>query len=240
MKTRLLPELDLARIAPLPADQKRLELKKLKLGHPPYSYGPSRSAIPDLLNIDAGPLGRVHRAKLSELEGVIGRRSKNDDERNANIAVARALYNFTTLNKIEGRRESFLPLAVGVSEKITFWCPAIFNVSGRPFAFFVDPRKTKKLTPKGRKFVFSAMHERIRVVDPDFADVELAILQLQTLAKGSEATRLVRQMNCDNNLYSFQELDDMVRETYEIWMQVQTERAEEAMKATGTAGPLFK
>jgi hypothetical protein len=44
----LLPETDLARIAPLPTEQKWKALESFRLGVPPYSYKPLRSNIADL------------------------------------------------------------------------------------------------------------------------------------------------------------------------------------------------
>lgn len=75
MKMRLLPDLDVARIAPLPPDKKRRALEGMRLGHPPYSYDPMRQSILDILNIEAGPLASVPRAPWSVIEAAVRRRS---------------------------------------------------------------------------------------------------------------------------------------------------------------------
>jgi hypothetical protein len=80
-----MPDLDLARIAPMPSDQKRAALESLKLGRPPYSYDPMRASILDILNIEPGPLASVARAPWSLIEKDICHRSRSKDEETANL-----------------------------------------------------------------------------------------------------------------------------------------------------------
>lgn len=177
MKIRPLPDLDLARIAPLPRDRKRAALEQIKLGHPPFSYSPMRRSILEVLNVDVGPLGVVPRAPWRNIKEEISRRSQTIEEEQANLKVAEALYRFAEERRIEGRRYDFFPLPIGVSEKITLWLPAVIALDGKAAVRFIDPRLSRKLTSESRRFVFSVMHERIRVADPDFAEVELCIIQ---------------------------------------------------------------
>lgn len=51
MKMRRLPEIDLARIAPLATDQKRRALERFKLGHPTLTYKPVRALFADIFNV---------------------------------------------------------------------------------------------------------------------------------------------------------------------------------------------
>jgi hypothetical protein len=125
VKIRPLPDLDLARIAPLPIDQKRKALEQLKLGHPPYSYSPMRQSALEALNVDAGPLGVVARAAWPKIKEQISKRSRSSAEEEANLKVAEALYRFADERHITGRRYDFFPLAIGVSEKVTLWLPAV-------------------------------------------------------------------------------------------------------------------
>ena len=240
MKIRPLPDLDLARIGPLPSDQKRTALKQMKLGHPPYSYQPMRRAMLDILNVEAGPLGVVPRAPWEQVGDRITKASKTTEEAEANLAVAMALYGYATAENIAGRRHDFFPLAIGVSEKVSFWLPAVIAVHGKPLVPFIDPRKTKKLTSDGRRFAFSVMHERIRVADPDFAEIELGILQFGVDGEDRK-TRTPRLFTAqDVTLFDFHAIDDMVRETYQMWREVLEEREAEARRrGTGTSGPLI-
>lgn len=240
MKTRPLPDLDLARIAPMPTEQQWHELRQMKVGHPPYSYQPTRRSLPDILNVEAGPLGVVPRAPWAQIAEEIAKRSKTDAEEIANLAVADALYNFADVHSVVGKRHEFFPLAVGLSGKVSYWVPAIVSVNGLPMIPFIDPRRAKKLTYEGRRFAFSVMHERIRVADPDFAEVELGILQFDVhkAAEGVIRTPKLHTASCVE-LFDFETIDRMVRQTYEIWHAVLIEREADARrKGTGTTGPL--
>ena len=127
-----------------------------------------------------------------------------------------------------------------MSEKVSFWLPAVIAIDGKPLVPFIDPRRTKKLTGEGRRFAFSVMHERIRAADPDFAEVELGILQFGTDGEDRK-TRTPRLFTAqDVALFDFDALDAMVRETYQLWHEVLTEREAEARRrGTGTTGPLI-
>jgi hypothetical protein len=230
----------LARIAPMPTDQKWHELRQMKLGYPPYSYQPTRRSLLEILNVEAGPLGAVARAPWAQIAEEVAKRSRNDAEEIANLAVANALYSFADNHSIIGRRHEFFPLAVGLSGKVSYWVPAVVSVDGRPMIPFIDPRRAKKLTREGRRFAFSVMHERIRVADPDFAEVELGIVQFDAHKTDEGAIRTPKlHAAAGVELLDFDTIDGMVRETYEIWHAVLIEREADARrKGTGTAGPL--
>ena len=238
MKIPPLPDLDLARIAPLPADQKRRALEQFNLGHPPYSYGPARQSALEILNVDAGPLGSVPRAPWPKIKEQISKRSRSSNEEEANLKVAEALYDFAERRHLKGRRYDFFPLALGVSEKITLWLPAVIALDGKATVPFIDPRRSKKLTADARRFVFSVMHERIRAADADFAAVDLCIIQLGSDDDGVRIPKV--HLATDVELFDFEALDLMVRATYEIWREVlQAREAATRRRASGTRGSLI-
>lgn len=79
------------------------------------------------------------------------------------------------------------------------------------------------------------MHERIRVADPDFADVALGIIQFDAHQDGKRS--LVLRTDDGVELHGFDVLDRMVRETYELWWEICEQHAAEARgKGTGTGG----
>jgi hypothetical protein len=226
----------------MPTDQKRKELQRMKLGHPPYSYQPARRSQLEILNVDAGPLGIVPRAPYQQIADEIIKRSKSEAEIVANLAFASALYDYADGERLKGRRQDFFPLAIGTSAKVSFWLPAVIAIDGRPTVLFIDPRRTKKLTEIGRQFAFSLMHERIRAADPDFAEVELAIMQFGV--DGDDTRKRVPKVHTASGipLFDFDTLDAMVRETYDLWHEVLTEREADARRrgtGTGTGGGLF-
>ena len=237
MKIRPLPEIDLARIAPLARDEKRRALEQIRLGHPPYSYAPMRSATSDLLNVQSDLIGPMPRTPWDKIEQTIRKRSRSDNEQQANLRVAQGLFSYVDENRVVGRRHEIFPLGLGVGTKVVFWQPVILTLSARPVIPFLDPRRAKSLTAEGRRFVFSVMHERIRAADPDFADVSLAIVQFTRSDKGPRQPVVFK----DNavQLFTFDQLDEMVRETYEIWLEVCEERAADVRRRAGGTGGGF-
>ena len=241
MKIRPLPDLDLARIAPLPTDQKRNALETDE-GRSTRPTPISRRAIQSskFLNVDAGPLGLVGRAPWAQIADQVSRRSRSEAEETANLDFASALYHFADAEKIAGRRHDFFPLAIGTSSKVSFWLPAVVSVDGCTMVAFIDPRRTKKLTSEGRRFAFSVMNERIRAADPDFDEVELAIIQFGTDSRDPHLRIPALHLASGVKLFDFDTLDTMVRETYELWHEVLSERdADARRRGTGTTGPLI-
>jgi hypothetical protein len=238
VKIRLLPEIDLARIAVMSADQARVALKQMKSGWAPYSYSPTRQMLLDILNVEPGELGQASRTEWAVIERRIVRLSKSEDEKRANLAAAKALYSYSVDNDMHGRQYDFFPLALGMSAKVSYWSRAVLSLNDNPLVVFIDPRRTKGLTARGRQFVFSAMHERVRASDSDFAEVRLGIFQFINNEDGSRTSRLFADDGIP--LFSFDEIGEMVRRTYEMWFEVLDEReAEVRRKGTGTRGPLI-
>jgi hypothetical protein len=237
LKTRRsLHDLDLARIAPLAKADKRIELAKLKDSFPPYGYKPFRLCILDILNVEAGPLAALPRTPWASVAEAIRLCGKSPEEIKANLRAAEGLFNFATDFEIVGRRHEFFPLAIGLSEKVSYWSPVVLSFEGHATVPFFDPRKSNKLTPLGRRFALSAMHERIRVSDPDFADVRLAVFQF---ANSKEGPRTAKAYFADDlELFDYSTMDEMVRETYAIWTEILEEREAAARKAAGL-GPIF-
>jgi len=233
-----LPETDLARIAPLPADQKRNALEHFRLARPPYRYAPVRKSVSDILNVEAGFLGSLPRTPYSKIVETIIKESRTPDEVDANLRVAEGLYQHAEKHKLTGRRHDIFPMAIGTEQKVVYWHPLILSVAGRPLVPFFDPRRTAtQLTTQGRRFAFSMMHERIRAADPDFAEVALGIFQFSIPKVGPRIPRLFTDDGVVR--FSFEELDRMVRDTYAIWREVCEERAEKARRTAGGVGGMF-
>lgn len=237
MKMRLLPEIDLARIALLPRDQKYRELERMAIGHPPYSYKPVRDKFLDILNVTPGSmLAPLPRTPWEVIESSIRRCAKLGDEQKANLAVAKGLYDYVTDHGITGRSHDFLALSLGIADKVRYWSPVVLNIGGRAVIPFFDPRRRKLLSKEGRRFVFSVMHERIRVADPDFARVGLAIFQF------SPSEVRVPRAHFDDGiaLVPFGELEAAILETYSIWLEVLMGRETEMrQRGSGTTGTLL-
>lgn len=167
---QFLPEIDLANIAPLPADQKRKALEGFKEGRPPYSYKPVRQSFPDLLNLEMGLFGPPAPVPFERIAETIRTNSRFSDEAEANIRVAAGLY----AQNWRGRPQDFPAMGTSTGQRPTYWTPAVLAIDGRPVVPFFNPRRGP-LSPHGRRFVFSMMHEQIRAADPDYASAALCI-----------------------------------------------------------------
>lgn len=237
MKMRPLPEIDLASIAPLPTDQKRRALVALRLGRPPFSYAPVRFSLSDILNLEAGMFEDVGRVPYARIAEAISKKAKSDAEEAANLRVASGLYTYATETMLRGRRHDFFPMAIGVGASVVYWHSAVLVVDERPLVPFFDPRRSKLLTRLGRQFAFSTMHQRIREDSPDFKSVRLGIFQFE---KTDEGPRLPRLHTDDGvELFSLDQLEQMVAETYEIWHEVCEGREAETRRRGGAGGPLL-
>lgn len=236
---RPLPETDLARIAPQPLDMKRKSLEQMNGGFPPFSYRPLRACYFDILNIQPDlNFDVTELAPWNVIEADLRRRSKSDNEFKNNRRVALGLHDFTTSGRVIGRKHEFFPLAMGSGRKLTFWLPMILGIDDKASAIFIEPRSTKGLNEEGRRFVFSMMHERIRAADEDFADVQLTIVQFGSPSEDRRPVRLYTDK--DVPLYTLDELELMVSETYGIWQEICAEREQASHRpSTGTDGPLF-
>ena len=231
MKIPPLPEIDLANIAPLAPDIRRRALEALRLSFPPYSYAPVRANLSDILNIHAGMFGRLPRTPWLKIKQDIVRRAKKDSEEQANLRVAEGLFNYVDQERITGRRHEIFPMPLGSGTKVVFWHPVVLLINEQPLVPFFDPRRTKSLTRSGRRFVFSIQHERIRAADPDFTDVNLGTVQFSLSEKGLRIPILHTDKGVE--LFTFDQLDLMVRETYSVWKEVCEEREAAARRAGG-------
>jgi uncharacterized phage-associated protein len=147
-----------------------------------------------------------------------------------NLRVAQGLYDHVVVNKVLARKHDFHTLALGGSARLSFWHALLLIQGaehGAPLVPFFNPRRSQLPRP-AKAFVFSVMHERIRVADPDFSNVRLGIYQFTIPDKGPR--KPVLSTDAGVTLFGFDELDQMVRETYEIWTDVYIRRREQERK----------
>jgi hypothetical protein len=234
MKIRRLSEIDLARIAPLGRDEKRYRLRMLKAGRPPHTYNPFRASLGDILNLQPEMFGiGGDYTPWAQIAADIERRANTDDERKFNLAVAEALYDFGVEQKIRSYRKPIAPWAVGYGQSVTYWWNLYTVIGKQPCFLFVDPRISNPLTRLARKFALSMMHERIRVPDPDFANAKLLVAQF---GKASEGKRVIKLFE-ESELFTFDELNEMIDETYRLWIEILEERVDEARKKSTGSTP---
>ncbi len=212
-----LPDVELACIAPLPPEDKRLACRKIRLGVIQNTYNPVRKQLGNIFNATFGEIrDKNARPPLSEIEKYFARLRK-DKEREMNTGACRALYAFAEHNNISGYHKEFLPLQILNVKKSFYWSPYILNIDGVLSAIFLDPRRGRyKLTSSGMDFVFSAMHRQIRLAHPeDFGEVALGIIQLGEIGKTERFAEI--HFLKGQQLYEDDHLYEMALEAYIIW-----------------------
>jgi len=238
VKIRPLPDIDLARIAPLPKDQQLKQLHQIRHGRPPFSYAPLRFYLHDILNVQPAMFEPVVATNWSMIETILAKKCRSEDERVANLRVARGLHHFALDTKLSGRAQDFFPLSMGGGQRVVYWSQMVLSFEGKPLVPFIDPRRSRGLTREGRRFAFSMMHERIRAADPDYASVRFAIFQFGDV--DDDQRNPVINMDDGVELFSFNQMETMVSATYELWREVCDEREMDTRrKATGTRGSLI-
>jgi len=160
----------------------------------------------------------------------------SENERNFNLAVAAALYDFGVKQQVLSYDKPIAPWSVGYGQSVAYWWNLYTIIERQPSFIFVDPRLAARLTRDARKFVLSIMNERIRVPDPDFAEARLLVAQFGKQDDGKRFVRLYEAS--DSDLFSFDELNDMIDETYRLWIQVLAERADDARRRPTGSTPL--
>lgn len=240
MKRRLISPTDLARIAPLNEDQQRIELQKLKDGHPPFNYNPIRKRLADIFNLRVGQMFEPRELNWEQIRRGLIQACRTKQEAKYNLMAAEGLNTFAKSNGLTGRREEdgFDGMSLGLGLHVSLWEKAIVIYNGRPHIVFIDLRGSKHLTGVGRKFAFSAQHVQIREQDPDLEDAGLLILHVQPPQDGIRTVKPYTDEGVE--LFSYEELNDMTKRTYEIWNEIQFGRQEETRRrAAGNNGPLF-
>jgi hypothetical protein len=191
-----------------------------------------------LINVAPHLFGPADATPWSKVAQLIWRRCKSEDEYKSNLAVAQSLHVYASAEGIRAREQEIRALPLSLDLKVEYWWPFVMLIGHRPLIPFFDPRRSRRLTVLGRRFAFSMMHQAIRVADPDLAEVSLGIFQFEPVDDGSRLVRLHTDEGV--SLYGFDELDEMIRETYAMWAEVLSEReAETRRRGSGSRGPLI-
>jgi hypothetical protein len=154
MKIRRLSEIDLARIGPLDASEKRYRLRQLKSGRPPHTYAPLRSQLGDILNLQPEIFGVAAEATpWDTIAAAIAKAARHDDEAKFNLAVAKSLYDYALLARVRSYRKPITEWPVGYGQSVAYWWNLYTVIDDRPCFVFADPRISNPLTRDGRRFV---------------------------------------------------------------------------------------
>ena len=226
MKICPLPITDLARIATMEPSLRLHALKQVKSGGGSGSYEPTRRKLPDIVNRQPGSFP-AKPTSWDRIERDLARMSKSDHEERMNKTASKAIFQYCADNGIEARELDGFPLTFSIGVKLRCWSPALFLYKDRMAVPFFDMRRTYRLTREGRRFMFSVMHIALRENNPDYQNVEHEILHLS-----DQTDRTIRRISEKGmRLFAYDELEEMVRETYGLWLSVLEERRDSAARS---------
>jgi hypothetical protein len=240
----LLPKSDLARIAPIVPENKPRYLQEfLSAFRPRVSYLSFLRSVPGMLGADGDPGLALERASLIGVEATIRQRAARLSEKdckteiNMNIGAARGFETFVNDRVGQARKHDFGALALVGSISVDFTIDVLLEIDGRKTILSIDPRASaKKLDDLGRRFAFSCMHEKTRMLDPlVFGDFALGILQFGPTDGVAERTPTLH-WDDDIKLFSMAELTEMTIDTYDQLAQMRAVAMQNDQRATGTDG----
>jgi hypothetical protein len=198
------------------------------------SYEPTRRKLPDIVNLAPGPFPPV-RTPWGKIEQDIIRLSKNDDQKRMNKTAAKSIYSYCVEHGIEARELEGFPLTFSIGLKLTCWSPALLIYPDRLAIAFWDMRRNYRLTYEGLRFIFSVIDIALRENNPDYAEVESEVLRL-----GKDVVRTIRPISANGmRLFSYDELEVMVTETYRLWEMIQAERRDKGTRDDWGPDALF-
>lgn len=239
MKSRRLTETDLANMSFLPSEDKRARIESLiRPKRIIGSYEPFRSTVGDALNEQFPFLIEDQQpTPLGKLEEAVIKACKGDDELiKMNLIVAKATHNFATNQNLSAERHQVRRITLAFGHGYDFGMPLIMRDGTSAYAVFPDLRRTAPLSPRGTRFVFSMMNQRLRVNNRDLRELGLQIWRYE-----NNTTRSIRAIPCpDQPLISYEDLAADVRESYDILHEAM-KRDEEQRRRRGAEGhgPLF-
>lgn len=234
-----LPETDLARIAPLPTEEKWKQLRKMRAGFPNISYSPTRKHILDTLNAQRTlPMELTDSSRDQVLAAV--RKACRPPEVESNEEVSGLLYDWVREGGYTVMEHDFGRLTLAAGYSVRYWANAILRQGERLLALNTDFRRaTAGYSPAGQHFAFSAMAQGIREQGADFSDIHLAMLRFPQPKHGPRSVKLIA-LSPEAVLFSYDELVSMTEETLTIWELVCAENTAEARRrAANDDLPLF-
>ena len=234
-KLRRLPEIDLAKIAPLSRDEKLPRLRSFNSGGGSWSYDPARRQNYNIAS-PRNPLGLdVKSPAIAKIRELVRKDCYCDQQEASCIEVVDLFHDWFGKNATDAVDRKLPSMAIGSLGTVKYWENFVSQINGRPTQIFFDHRRQNGLTKLARKFVFSMMAAQAKAVDPDLIGAERLIFCFPQ-EKGYPR-RIVDHYCADGDLFSLEQLTQMVEETYELWKMVLAERKVEPPKRA--SGGLF-
>lgn len=223
LKLRRLPEIDLANTLLMDKVSKRRQLLRFARGSGFWSYDPARSAVSTVFNA-SNPLGlELEKVSDETILKIVERSCKKKVQRDSCLEVTKLLIEFRNRH-VERAVERRIPsLAIGDRGRVQFASSVLYMSDGVPCVPFFDHRRNNGLTANGRYSAFSMMHQSVRVPDPDLEAIDLSIIQFKQRPKEVRSYQVHKASDLGKELLSFDQILELIEETYSIWVEVQEE-----------------
>lgn len=227
--------IDLARFAAC-AKGEALEraLRKYNAGVSVWSYEPVRQSTADILDARMPLLGCGPFVPWSNIALQIARAcNKGEAQVKANVGVGKTLFDAARrlgwrVVKVEMGR-----LSIGIGGSVRYWSDVVIEDEDRLFVPFFDHRRSDGVANASmRQIVFSMQHLWIRERNPDLMDARLAVVRFPS---DGDDRGIHLDFHSEAELLAYDELEGRVRNVYETWARVSTERTHETRR-TGTGG----
>lgn len=190
------------------------------------------ASIADVFGLGFPLTGAGSPTPFRVIERTLAQKCRFEQQRTCLLTAAEALHQFIAREGITGRHRQFSKMYMGrAAGHLVYWSPMVLNVEGRPTVIFVDTRRSGRLSKNGIRFVLSMMNEHIRANDPDYANVRLAVLQIEYI--NNNTTELFFNFDDGVALFSLPELQSMIDRTYVIWDDLHRGQQSSGKTATG-------
>jgi hypothetical protein len=239
MKSRHLPETDIANLAFLPVMQKQsILLNWLKPKVITRSYEPFRDTVGDAVNrqLPLFPEGQVP-TPWAKLEELVTKKCRGDAVLlEMNLTIARATYELSLAHQMSAEPVDVRPLTLSQGHAYHFGMPVILRYDDGASVAFTDLRRKGRLTAHGCRIAHSVLHQRFRVNFPEYDQLRLEIWRyLDTDARQVEIIR-----HSSEQLVPYEQLVADFAETYQLLNALIEEQIAARRKSgDGRIGPLF-
>ena len=242
MRTSPLSPETLASVCVLTEAEQEKRLRQFLDSSPPFSYDPVRQKALALLGVSTPIVGVVQFTRWTTLEPQLSRAWKGRGlGLEPNLNAAKALHDFHKQNGTTGYELDFKTIRLGrFAGNMKFWHDGVvLSILGRPTVLRVDPRKpNSRLMGDARQVVLSMMDVHIRQQNPDFRDLQLAILQLDYDTPG---VPVLIHTDRDVTLLPMVDLQPMIDKTFDILKQILDQQTPaQRQRAERKIGALFR
>lgn len=235
MSSRL-PDTEIANLSFLPLEDKRRAL--FAFSQPKQisgTYRPFRKVFADAVNLQFPLFGTsLHSIDLAALRKHLWLECKGNEQVLAmNIAIAEATLQYAQEHSIEATKIDVVSLSFPNSPSHDFGLDLLIRYRDRASVVFLDMRRSNGLNQNGRKFMFSALHQRFRTAYSDLSEVGLEIWRYK-----NNKNRTLVALTDGNEHYDFADMEADVAETYAVWSEV-VSRAPPRLRAVGDGSNPF-